>query len=137
MTVQCHNQHCNRILTHTGRCPSSVMGWYSGSSFSASDMRYPTLLSRIRSLRGMKKSRSVRRGCWDRCSTSCSNGRVGGMEAGSGGAGDGGSRSEVEQADDGYYVFISYNINSRAWCKTIVTTSFYIRSYNSFAPSPQ
>jgi len=26
---------------------------------------------------------------------------------------------------------------SRAWCKTIVTTSFYIRSYNSFAPSPQ
>jgi len=25
---------------------------------------------------------------------------------------------------------------SRAWCKTIVTTSFYIRSYNSFAPSP-
>ena len=26
---------------------------------------------------------------------------------------------------------------SRAWCKTIVTTSFYIRSYNSFAPSPR
>jgi len=26
---------------------------------------------------------------------------------------------------------------ARAWCKTIVTTSFYIRSYNSFAPSPQ
>jgi len=23
----------------------------------------------------------------------------------------------------------------RAWCKTIVTTSFYIRSYNGFAPS--
>ena len=27
------------------------------------------------------------------------------------------------------------NIISRDWCKTIVTTSFYIRSYNSFAPS--
>jgi len=26
---------------------------------------------------------------------------------------------------------------SRVWCKTIVTTSFYIRSYNSFAPSPR
>jgi len=26
---------------------------------------------------------------------------------------------------------------SRAWCKTIVTTSFYIRSCNSFAPSPR
>jgi len=28
---------------------------------------------------------------------------------------------------------------SRAWCKTIVhvTTSFYIRRYNSFAPSPR
>ena len=26
---------------------------------------------------------------------------------------------------------------SRAWCKTIVTTTFYIRSYNSFAPSPR
>jgi len=26
---------------------------------------------------------------------------------------------------------------SRAWCKTIVTTSFYIMSYNSFAPSPR
>jgi len=26
---------------------------------------------------------------------------------------------------------------SRAWCKTIVTTSFYVRSYNSFAPSPR
>ena len=26
---------------------------------------------------------------------------------------------------------------ARAWCKTIVTTSFYIRSYNSFAPSPR
>jgi len=26
---------------------------------------------------------------------------------------------------------------SRAWCKTIVTTSFYIRSYNNFAPSPR
>ena len=25
----------------------------------------------------------------------------------------------------------------RAWCKTIVTISFYIRSYNSFAPSPR
>ena len=25
----------------------------------------------------------------------------------------------------------------RSWCKTIVTTSFYIRSYNSFAPSPR
>ena len=25
----------------------------------------------------------------------------------------------------------------RAWCKTIVTTSFYIRSYNSFASSPR
>jgi len=28
------------------------------------------------------------------------------------------------------------NSKSRAWCKTIVTTSFYIRSYNSFAPIP-
>ena len=27
--------------------------------------------------------------------------------------------------------------NSRAWCKTIVTTLFYIRRYNSFAPSSQ
>jgi len=26
---------------------------------------------------------------------------------------------------------------SRVWCKTIVTTSFYIRSFNSFAPSPR
>ena len=26
---------------------------------------------------------------------------------------------------------------SRAWCKAIVTTSFYKRSYNSFAPSPR
>jgi len=26
---------------------------------------------------------------------------------------------------------------SRTWCKTIVTTSFYIRTCNSFAPSPQ
>jgi len=25
----------------------------------------------------------------------------------------------------------------RAWCKTIVTTSFYIRTYDSFAPSPR
>ena len=29
------------------------------------------------------------------------------------------------------------NYNSRAWYKTIVITSFYIRSYNSFAPSPR
>jgi len=29
---------------------------------------------------------------------------------------------------------ISY---SRAWCKTVITTSFYIRRYNSFAPSPR
>ena len=34
--------------------------------------------------------------------------------------------------------FINLTVTvSRAWCKTIVTTSFYIRSYNSFAPSPQ
>jgi len=26
---------------------------------------------------------------------------------------------------------------SRAWCKTTVTTLFYIRRYNSFAPSPR
>jgi len=26
---------------------------------------------------------------------------------------------------------------SRTWCKTIITTSFYIRSYNSFAPIPR
>ena len=26
---------------------------------------------------------------------------------------------------------------SRAWCKTNVTTAFYIRIYNSFAPSPR
>jgi len=26
---------------------------------------------------------------------------------------------------------------SRAWCKNNVTTSFYIRSYNSFAPNPR
>ena len=32
---------------------------------------------------------------------------------------------------------IRYNTITRAWCKTIVTTSFYIRSYNSFAPSPR
>ena len=25
----------------------------------------------------------------------------------------------------------------RSWCKTIVTTLFYISSYNIFAPSPQ
>ena len=29
------------------------------------------------------------------------------------------------------------NITSRAWCKTIVTTLFYILSYNSFAPDPR
>jgi len=26
---------------------------------------------------------------------------------------------------------------SKAWCKTIVTTIFYIKRYNSFAPSPR
>ena len=31
---------------------------------------------------------------------------------------------------------LQYN-NLRAWCKTIVTNSFYIRSYNSFAPIPR
>ena len=30
-----------------------------------------------------------------------------------------------------------YNSTPKAWCKTIVTTSFYIRSYISFAPSPR
>ena len=30
----------------------------------------------------------------------------------------------------------SLDFIARAWCKTIVTTSFYIRSYNSFTPSP-
>ena len=30
-------------------------------------------------------------------------------------------------------IFVITIIIMRAWCKTIVTTSFYIRSYNSFA----
>jgi len=38
--------------------------------------------------------------------------------------------------------FIVYSLDNvsafqRAWCKSIVTTSLYIRSYNSFAPSPR
>jgi len=35
---------------------------------------------------------------------------------------------------------VNFTLNkARAWCKTFVTTSFYIRSYcnNSFAPSPR
>ena len=32
-------------------------------------------------------------------------------------------------------VHVILKSKSRAWCKTIVTTSFYIRSCNSFAPS--
>ena len=29
-----------------------------------------------------------------------------------------------------------YKRKPRAWCKTIVTTLFYITSYNNYAPSP-
>ena len=36
-----------------------------------------------------------------------------------------------------YLLLQRYYYISRAWCKTIVTTSFYIRTYNSFAPSPR
>ena len=43
-----------------------------------------------------------------------------------------------------YMITLSFNIHilsskttSRASCKTIVTTLFYIRSYNSFPPSPR
>jgi len=35
------------------------------------------------------------------------------------------------------YIVLQLFSLSRAWCKTMVTTSFYIRSYNSFAPSPR
>jgi len=34
-------------------------------------------------------------------------------------------------------VSLRCDCDSRTWCKTIVTTSFYIRSYNSFAPNPR
>ena len=37
---------------------------------------------------------------------------------------------ELEKA---HFPLLEYK--SRAWCKTIVTTSFYIRSYSSFALS--
>ena len=37
----------------------------------------------------------------------------------------------------GLHVMANVMTISRAWCKTIITTSFYIRSYNSFAPSPR
>ena len=40
-------------------------------------------------------------------------------------------------ASPGNFEVSRFNCISRAWCKTIGTTSFYIRSYNSFAPSPR
>ena len=36
-----------------------------------------------------------------------------------------------------YTYNVSHESILRAWCKTIVTTLFYIISYNSLAPSPE
>jgi len=35
-----------------------------------------------------------------------------------------------------YLVRMTWMVISRDWCKNIVTASFYVRSYTSFAPSP-